>query len=223
MLRNLTKFGLVCGLAVGFAACGDDDDPKSNNMTTPTNNMTTPTNNMTTPTNNMTNPNNMAPQCTAVGQNCVVGEPTGAGYVCADPGNGAKCSQACTPPPDEDAQYPCPSGQVCDALTQGGATHCIISQCSGWSDHAACDALGFPNGGTCFGADNNAFLCDPAGPAAKGAACMGESSCGSGLVCFNGTCSNICSGDAACEGDERCFGDSDPEFLATNTGLCEVG
>lgn len=230
MFRNLRNVGVLFCLSLAVA-CGDDGD-EGNNTTDPnnTNNGTTdtnnPTNNDTTPdTNNPTNNDTtvMGTQCNAVGETCTVGDPTRAGFVCEDLGNGAKCSQACTPPA-EGAQYPCPSGQVCLAATSGGPTFCAVSQCNGWNDTTSCDAFNYENGATCVGAVNNSFLCLPAGTVAEGGACESDSQCEVGNICLNDICAPICSNDAGCDGEgERCFGDTDPDFLDANVGACVVG
>lgn len=228
MFRNLRNVGVLFCLSLAVA-CGDDGGGKGNNTTNPTNNNTTETNNET---NNETTPTTTGPtnnettvtgtQCNAVGETCTVGDPTRAGFVCEDLGDGAKCSQACTPPA-EGAQYPCPSGQACLAARNGGPTFCAVSQCNGWNDTTSCDAFNFENGATCVGAVNNSFLCLPAGTVAEGGACDSDSQCEAGHICLNDICAPICSNDAGCDGEgERCFGDTDPDFLDTNVGACAV-
>ncbi len=219
MLNRISTLALV-GLFTLAAACGDDgDDGKTttNNSTNNTNNNSTNTNNNSTNT-----PTNNATQCTAVGQTCVAGDATNAGFVCADDGLGAKCLRACTPPVDDEA-YPCTSGQLCASLEQGGATACIPSQCAGFQDFAGCDKFNYPNGGLCFGTTNDNFLCLPAGEKTVGVECEEIDECASGLLC-QGECTQVCANDAACTGDgERCVGDTDADFLNAGAGLCQVG
>ncbi|MEZ4461046.1 MAG: hypothetical protein R3E66_15245 [bacterium] len=235
MIKFMTRAALVGTLTLAMA-CGDDGDSKSNNSTnnnttntnnntTNTNNNTTGTNNNTTGTNNNTtntNNNTAGLQCQQANQDCVVGNATAAGFECLDAGTGPKCLRSCTPPADGDA-YPCPSGQACGATEQGGATACIPSQCAGFQDFASCDAFGFPNGGNCFPTENDNFLCVPAGAKAEGVACAADSECAAGTLCTD-VCTKICQNDAACTGEgERCIGDTDPDFLNTGAGLCQVG
>jgi hypothetical protein len=234
MLNRISTLALL-GLFTFAAACGDDSSDNKNNTTnnTPnntTNNSTNNTTNNTTnnstnngTTNNTTNTNNTATQCTAVGQTCVAGDATNAGFVCGDDGLGAKCLRACTPPADGEA-YPCTSGQVCDTLEQGGATACVPSQCAGFQDAAGCDKYNYPTGGVCFGTENDNFICIPAGEKTLGVACETAVDCASGLLCFDGACKTVCAGDAACtETGERCIGDTDPDFLNAGAGVCELG
>jgi len=234
MLNRISTLALL-GLFTFAAACGDDGDTSKSNNTATTNNSTNNTTNNSTnnstnnTTNNTTNndtnnpTNNAVTQCTAVGQTCVAGDATNAGFVCGDDGLGAKCLRACTPPADGEA-YPCTSGQLCSTLEQGGATACIPSQCAGFQDAAACDKYNYPTGGSCFGTENDNFICIPAGEKTLGVACETVDDCASGLLCFDGECKTVCSSDAGCTAaDERCVGDTDPDFLNAGAGVCELG
>ena len=230
MLNRISTLALL-GLFTFAAACGDDGDTSKSNNTATTNNSTNNTTNNSTnnSTNNTTNndtnnpTNNAVTQCTAVGQTCVAGDATNAGFVCGDDGLGAKCLRACTPPADGEA-YPCTSGQLCSTLEQGGATACIPSQCAGFQDAAACDKYNYPTGGSCFGTENDNFICIPAGEKTLGVACETVDDCASGLLCFDGECKTVCSSDAGCTAaDERCVGDTDPDFLNAGAGVCELG
>ena len=242
MLHRFYKLAVVCLTVVSLAACGDDEtdknnDNNTNNVATNNANNTNNTNNAQTnnanntnnaPTNNANNTNNVT-QCAAVLEDCTLGNATNPNFICEDVGAGAKCYEACTPRQDETAQYPCGATQACVSAQQAGPTFCFPSQCAGWTDDTGCDAIvagnpgEYPNGATCSGLENDAYVCSPAGAGAEGAACENDAACGAGLLCFDDKCSAVCDDDAQCTGaGERCWG-ADDDILDTGVGICGVG
>lgn len=172
----------------------------------------------------------VAAQCTSVGEDCDPNADTADGFVCVNTGAGPKCYSQCTVPGDGETE-PCQTGSFCNPLNSqmGDAGFCWASQCGDPTDSAGCQDIvdaspaDYPNGATCLGVSNGAFLCIPAGDKAAGEDCSAYDDCEQGLSCFNGTCSAPCQGDSECSDGNTCVGDDDAFGGAPGWGFCYNG
>lgn len=170
-------------------------------------------------------------QCSEIGDSCDpdADKAIGDGFTCLDRGEGPECFDVCNP---DDST--CPTGTTCRQLDNAEAAVCVSSGCDGWRDSKSCEGIvrrnpdRFQNGAKCVPSENDPdeFTCKPAGSKGEGDSCSPEGDepeCGSGMICTEGTCSNVCTQNSECPDNQRCLGEESSELIGESVGVCREG